>query len=168
MTKRILHAGCGGEHLPDWLAGEEVRLDIDPECGPDIVASLTDMGEIGSFDAIYCSHTLEHLYPHHVPLALDEFLRVLRHGGVAIVIVPDLEAVRPTEEVLYESRVGPIAGLDLFYGYRPWLQDNPYMAHHTGFVADTLWAALAAVGFQNIRTERMSGWNLMGVGLKPV
>ena len=167
MTKRILHAGCGGESLPEWLAGEEVRLDIDPECGPDIVASLTDMGKIGPFDAVYCSHTLEHLYPHDVPVALGECLRVLCRGGVAILVVPDLEDVRPTEEILYETPAGQIAGLDLYYGYRPWLRANPFMAHHTGFIAATLEKALAAVGFQNVRTERMSGWNLMGVGLKP-
>jgi hypothetical protein len=41
------------------------------------------------------------------------------------------------------------------------------MAHHTGFIAATLERALALAGFQSIRTERMSGWNLMGVGLKP-
>ena len=167
MPKRILHAGCGGEHLPDWLAGEEIRLDIDPVTAPDIVASMTDMGEIGQFDAVYCSHALEHLYPYDVPLALAEFLRVLHRGGVAIIMVPDLEAVAPTEEILYESPVGPIAGLDLFYGCRIRLRDKPYMAHHTGFTADTLGAALAANGFRDHKTVRLSGWNLMGVGLKP-
>jgi ubiquinone/menaquinone biosynthesis C-methylase UbiE len=152
--------------LPPWLGGEEVRLDIDPDTKPDIVASMTDMGEIGPFDAVYSSHALEHLYPHDVPVALAEFLRVLRGGGMALVIVPDLEDVRPTEEVLYETPAGPVAALDLYYGYRPWLRTCPYMAHHTGFISATLEKALAAVGFQNVRTQRLSGWNLMGVGLK--
>src|SRR5262252_6440154 len=116
--KQILHAGCGGEPMPPWLDGAEVRLEIDAAVKPDIVASMTDMGAIGSYDAIYCSHALEHLYPHEIPLALGEFLRVLKPGGAAIIIVPDLEDAEPTDEVLYVSPGGPIAGFDLFYGHR--------------------------------------------------
>jgi len=165
--KQILHVGCGGEHLPPWLAGAEVRLDLDPAAEPDIYACMTDMGDIGPYDAIYCSHALEHLYPYQVPSALGEFWRVLVPGGVAIIIVPDLEDVRPTEEVLYVSPGGPIAGFDLFYGHRASLQNNALMAHHTGFVASTLGKALTEAGFQSVRTERQRGWNLIGLGLKP-
>jgi len=166
VAKRILHAGCGGEPLPPWLDGAEVRLDLDPTVAPDIVASMTDMGAIGPYDAVYSSHSLEHLYPHEVPRALAEFRRVLAPGGAAIIIVPDLEDVAATDEVLYIAAGGPIAGLDLIYGCRALLRDNSLMAHHTGFVASTLTKALQEAGFQSIRVERQSGWNLMGVGVK--
>jgi len=164
--KRILHVGCGGEHLPPWLDGEEIRLDLDPAAEPDIVASMTDMGPIGPYDAVYSSHSVEHLYPHEVPWALGEFLRVLKPGGAAIIIVPDLEDAKPTDEVLYVSPGGPIAGFDLFYGHRASVQANPYMAHHTGFVASTLRKALKQAGFQSIQIDRQSGWNLLALGLK--
>ena len=62
MSLRLLHPGCGFAVLPDWLqTATEVRLDIDDDCNPDIKASITDMGEIGEFDIIYTTHTLEHL-----------------------------------------------------------------------------------------------------------
>jgi predicted SAM-dependent methyltransferase len=79
---KLLHAGCGGSALPEFLDRyDEVRLDIDPEAKPDIVASLTDMGEIGQFDAVFCSHCVEHLYPDDVRVALKELHRVTRDDG---------------------------------------------------------------------------------------
>lgn len=164
----LLHAGCGGDALPDWLAHfAEVRLDIDPRCKPDIVASMTDMGEIGPFDAAYCSHALEHLAPHDVGLALGEFRRVLKPGAALVVIVPDLEDVRPTEEVLYESPAGPVCGLDIFYGMRRYLAEYPHMAHRTGFVAATLSQALAYAGFERVGAQRLPHFNLLGTGTCP-
>ena len=163
---RILHVGAGGSRLPAWLAGEEVRLDINADCRPDIVASMLDMGDIGAFEGVYSSHCLEHVYPHEVPVALCEFLRVLRPGGAAVVIVPDLGDVRPTEDVVYESPAGPVTGLDMFYGYRPVLAAEPFMAHHTGFVAETLAAAMESAGFVRVQALRIAYFNLMGIGYK--
>lgn len=163
--RRILHVGCGGARLPEWVPGVETRLDISPDNAPDIVASMCEMPMVadGSFDGVYCSHALEHLYPHDVGKALREFRRVLGVGGTAIIIVPDLEDARPTEDVLYESPAGPVRGLDLFYGFRPAIPTMPHMAHHTGFIAATLRAALEAAGFINIWTRRCPDWNLLGI-----
>jgi SAM-dependent methyltransferase len=163
----VLHVGCGFESLPAWLAGcEEVRLDIDPRCDPDIVASLTDLGEIGPFDMVFSSHCLEHLSPHEVPVALAEFHRVLKPGGSVVAFVPDLEGVEPTEAVLFKSAAGPITGMDLFYGLRSALKVQPYMAHRTGFVRDTLKAALEGAGFAQSEAVRLSCYNLMGAARK--
>lgn len=165
---RILHVGCGGNRLPDWLGEhQEVRLDIDPRHKPDVLATMTSMGNIGAFDVVYNSHSLEHLYPHDVPVALAEFLRVLRPGGVAILLVPDLEDVRPTEDVLYQAPAGPMTGLDLIYGCRKLIPTMPFMAHHTGFTADTIRAALEDAGFIDVQTIRGGDYNLTGVGHKP-
>lgn len=163
----VLHAGCGYAELPGWLKGnDEVRLDVDPECKPDIQASITDLGEIGPYDIVLCQHALEHLYPHEVSTALKEFHRVLIPSGYAAIFVPDLEEAKPTEDVLFVSPAGPITGLDLFYGYRLAISSGmKFMAHHTGFTQSTLADALTIAGFKGI-TYRLSNYNLLGIGIK--
>jgi SAM-dependent methyltransferase len=166
--KSVLHVGCGYAELPPWLSDyQEVRLDIDPLCKPDIVASMTDLGEIGPFDAVLSNHCLEHLYPHEVPKALGEFHRVLNDGGFAAVFVPDLEDARPTDDVLFDSPAGPICGIDLFYGFRPALAAGMnFMAHHTGFTKARMEKALESAGFHGGAVSRLSGYNLVGIGFK--
>ena len=167
ITGSVLHPGCGHEKLPFWMdATQETRLDIDEGCNPDIVASITSLGNIGPFDNVYTSHTLEHLYYHEVPRALAEFRRVLRDGGRAIIFVPDVEDVTADDKVLYESLAGPITGLDLYYGLNSHVEQNPYYAHHTAFIKSTLEKALIDAGFSTVSVTRVSDHNLMGVAIK--
>ncbi len=121
------------------------------------------MGPIGPYDAIYCSHALEHLYPHEVSVALAEFYRVLKPGGVATILVPDLEGVPATDETLPGS---DLTGLHLYYGDARLIPDHPHMAHHCGFVAETMRSVLSAAGFSSVRALRMSYYNLMGIGIR--
>lgn len=163
----LLHVGCGGDPLPDWIRCEkETRLDIVSDCSPDIVANMIDMGGIGTFDAVLCRHALEHLPPHEVGIALKEFHRVLNPNGVALIFVPDLQDVQATDDVLFESPAGAISGLDLMYGFRPALKDHPYMAHRTGFVQATLEAAIKDAGFSRVVVNRLANYDMMGVGVK--
>ena len=159
----VLFVGAGSDTGEQWTGYEVVRLDIDPSTNPDIVASMTDMGDIGPFDAVYCSHSLEHLYPHEVPVALSEFFRVLKPGGKLIILVPDLEGVSPTDDELPDSP--GLCGLHLFYGDASLIPEHPYMAHHCGFIASTLQAVMEAAGFKT-QTQRMRHYNLMGVGIR--
>ncbi len=155
VLRRVLHAGCGAERLPDSFgfgACNEVRLDICPEFSPDILANITDMGDIGLFDAAFSSHCLEHLYPAEVGVALGEFYRVIKPGGHLIIVVPDLEGVLPTEDVVYECLTGPITGLDMYYGHHGAIPSSPHMAHHCGFVKETLTRVLLAAGFDEVHT----------------
>lgn len=164
---RLLHVGCGGDPLPAWFGDvDETRLDIDPDVRPHIVASMLSMGEIGGFDALWCSHALEHLACFEVPIALSEFKRVLRPGGYAMIVVPDLEGVTATEEVLYHAPCGPITGRDMIYGHEASIRKSPYMQHRTGFVQSTMLKALEAAGFARSEARRMSDYNLLGIGIK--
>ena len=102
--KTVLNVGCGYPlrqklhrhfHGPQW---REIRLDLDPAVQPDIVCSITDMSPVAtdSVDAIWSSHNLEHLQRHEVPLALAEFIRVLKPQGLLLLTLPDLRATRLT------------------------------------------------------------------------
>jgi SAM-dependent methyltransferase len=167
--RTVLSVGAGTQELEQWV-GEGykiVRLDIEPRTNPDVLASMTDMGDIGTYNVVFCCHALEHLYPHEVTQAVKEFYRVLKPGGKVIILVPDLEDVRPTEEALYRSDCGPISGLHLYYGDPQQIADGfSYMAHHCGFVETTLKNALALAPFEFIETKRLPNYNLLGVGRK--
>lgn len=135
-------------------------MDADPSVKPTVVASMTDMGEIGSFDAIWCSHALEHLNPSDVIRALREFHRVLKDGGYATIIVPDCEGIEPTFDPL--PGIG-VSGHDLLYGMLD--TSNPFMVHKTGFISATLESALSQAGFK-ANTQRGNDYNLIGIGIK--
>lgn len=139
-----------------------VRLDIDPRTHPDIIGTMTNLGDIGPYDAVACNNALEHLYPHEVGAALRGFHRVLKPGGHAVIQVPDLEGVSPTEEIIPE--IG-MSGLHLYYGDPARLEEFPYMAHHCGFVEATLRRVLESAGFKTM-TKRLPCHQLMGIGVK--
>ena len=172
MKQRVLHAGCGGKHVPEQYFSdfEEVRLDIDARCNPDIVSSMVEMTAVPDecFDAVYSSHTLEHLRTHEVRQCLYNFRRILKPGGIAMIVVPNLENVKATEEVLYTSISGPISGLDMIYGHHAMTPGNPYMEHHCGFIPETLKAAMESVGFQNVETVTDDCYNLTGMANAPL
>ena len=99
----FIHVGCGpkrkqqttrGFNTPEW---NEVRFDIDPSAQPDLQGTMTDMAAVatGSMSALYSSHNIEHLYPHEVPVALKEFVRVLTDDGFVVLTCPDLQACAP-------------------------------------------------------------------------
>lgn len=161
--RSVLIVGSGADSMPQWeKSGYAVtRLDIEPRTNPDVLASMTDMGPIGPFGVVFCSHALEHLYPHEVPVALSEFRRVLCPRGVAVVIVPDLEGVPATDDVL--PGIG-VSGLHMYYGDASQIAEFPHMAHHCGFVESTLKGAMQAAGFE-VRAVR-GQYNLIGIGVK--
>ena len=129
--KKVLNVGGHSKEIalpPQYDRFEQVLLDIDPAQRPDIVCDarqMTQRLEAGTFDAVFCSHNLEHYYRHEVPRVLGGFLHVLKQGGFAQVIVPDIADVMRTcierglelEDVLYQSPAGPITVLDVLYGY---------------------------------------------------
>ena len=152
--KRVLNAGSGSyaaRKLHPVFAGDvwhEIRIDIDPQAKPDIVSSITDLKssfEPQSFDAVWSSHTLEHLYAHEVPLALAEFKRVLKPDGFALITSPDLESVVSLildgglDKLAYTSPAGPITPLDMLFGHSASItRGQLYMAHKTGFTCALL------------------------------
>jgi predicted SAM-dependent methyltransferase len=163
--KTFLHVGCGPKHKDRTTAGfadwNELRFDIDESVTPDLVGTMTDMSSVSSesVDAVFSSHNIEHLYPHEVPLALAEFLRVLKSDGIAVITCPDLKSVcaliaeDKLTEAAYTSPAGPIAPIDILYGLRSSMaQGNLYMAHRCGFTQKVLSATLQASGFKSVAT----------------
>lgn len=161
----FLHVGCGskrkdrttpGFNSPEWT---ELRFDIDETVNPDIVGTMLDMSAVAdaSVDAIFSSHNIEHLYPHEVPLALKEFIRVLKSDGFLVITCPDLRSVcaliadDKLTEPAYISSAGPISPLDILYGHRPAIaHGNLFMAHRCGFTEKVLVGTLRSAGFRTV------------------
>jgi predicted SAM-dependent methyltransferase len=81
-----LHIGCGKGHLPGWI-----NIDIHPAPLALNVLRGLPFGD-GSASYVFVSHLLEHLYfPRDVTPFLAELHRVLAPGGVARIVVPDVE-----------------------------------------------------------------------------
>ncbi|MEO7935141.1 MAG: class I SAM-dependent methyltransferase [Dokdonella sp.] len=163
--KKVLNVGGNSKAiaLPTQYAEfEHLLLDIDPKGSPDIVCDARKLKtlEAGQFDAVYCSHNLEHYYRHDVQEVLSGFLHVLKDGGFAHILVPDIhEVMRVTiergldiDDVLYNSPAGPIMVLDVLYGYGVEIEQSgqDFFAHKTGFTRKSLTTALHKAGFANI------------------
>jgi hypothetical protein len=173
----FLHVGCGPKRQAQTpFAGKpwrERRLDIDASVQPDLVGTMTDMGAVAdaSVDAVFSSHNIEHLYPHEVPLALQEFRRVLKPDGFVLITCPDLQSVcrlvaeNKLTEPAYHSGMGPIAALDILYGHRASMQQgNLFMAHRCGFTSKVLAGTLQAAGFSAAVKSRPQNFDLWALG----
>ncbi len=160
--KSVLNVGGNSKAiaLPAHFAEyEHLLLDIDPTGKPDIVCDARQLQTLqdGQFDAIYCSHNLEHYYQHDVAKVLQGFLHVLKPQGFVHLRVPDIMAVIRTmveknldiDDVLYQSALGPIRASDVIYGYAAQIERSgvDFFAHKNGFSVQSLAKAIYQAGF---------------------
>ena len=163
--QRVLNVGGNDKRIPipgyysDW---DHVLLDIDRRVKPDVLCDARNLGSLPGavYDAVYCSHNLEHYYRHDCPKVLTGFMHVLKADGFAEIHVPDLQAVMrrlvqsemDIEDVLYVSPSGPITARDVFYGYGKAIEASgqDYFAHKTGFTAKSLLHTLKEAGFVDV------------------
>lgn len=163
--KKVLNVGGNNKAIPlppQYAGFEHLLLDIDPKGSPDILCDARNLMtlEAGQFDAIYCSHNLEHYYRHDVSRVLAGFLHVLKDGGFAQIFVPDIHEVMrlsmerglDIDDVLYQSPAGPIMVLDVLYGFGTEIESSgqDFFAHKTGFTQKSLSKALHAAGFAKV------------------
>jgi SAM-dependent methyltransferase len=84
-----LHMGCGPQVLDGFLNIDKYHQD------PRVVN--WDMYDVQmpaeSVDGIYSSHSLEHLPYRHAKLAIRNWYKLLRKGGVLYLAIPDLEII---------------------------------------------------------------------------
>ena len=137
-------------------------LDIDSRGNPDVLCDARELDslEADQFDAIYCSHNLEHYYKHDGAEVLKGFIHVLKPDGFAEIRVPDLKVVMRAfverdmeiEDILYVSPAGPIAVRDVIYGWGEEIErsGDDFYAHKTGFTPFSLKECLQKAGFRTI------------------
>ena len=164
-TPAVLNVGGGNKQIPipaHFAGWKHLLLDIDARGVPDLVCDARELETLGAgqFDAIYCSHNLEHYYKHDAAKLLQGFLYVLKADGFADVRVPDLNSVMrrviaeglDIQDVLYECPAGPITVCDVIYGWHKEIERSgeDFYAHKTGFTPASLKAALVEAGFASV------------------
>jgi ubiquinone/menaquinone biosynthesis C-methylase UbiE len=149
--------------MPDVFNGwEQDLLDIDPSVQPDICLDAREMKTLPAetYDAIWCSHTLEHFYRHEVQGILEGFMHVLKKDGFIEIVVPNMQALffsitqgnLDIEDVWYRSPSGPIMFHDVIYGFSKEMErGNLFYAHKCGFSTESLCNAILRAGFKSIQ-----------------
>ena len=181
-VRNVLNVGGGSKLIaipPHYAGWNQLMLDIDANAKPDVLADARELERLepALFDAVYCSHNLEHYYVHDVPKVLAGFAHVLKPEGFAEIRVPDVAAVaremtergRDMEDVLYTSPAGPITVRDVLYGLGRAIQKTgvDFYAHKTGFTRRSLGDALRRAGFGTVyRLEPLAAFELRAVALR--
>ena len=162
MTLRVLNVGGGDRTIPlprHYDGWQHVLLDVVPDGAPDIVCDARNLEslEARQFDAVYCSHNLEHYPGTRLRGVLRGFLHVLKPDGFAEIRVPDLHAVMrrvvrdnlEMGDVLYQSGIGPITVQDVIHGLGREIEASGrgFFAHKAGFTPRTLGQTLENAGF---------------------
>jgi hypothetical protein len=164
-------------HYDGW---SHFLLDIAPGPDVDVVLDARNLMTLdaGQFDAVYCSHNLEHYYRHDCEKVLAGFMHVLKSDGFVEIRVPDMTSVLRTmvandmdiDDVLYSSTTaGPISVHDVIYGWGPEIERSgvDFFAHKRGFTNKSLTAALKQAGFAQISTAvSVSSFDLRAYAFK--
>ena len=127
-----------------------------------------------SVDAVYSSHNIEHIFPHEIPIALNEFYRVLKDDGIVVITCPDIQSVGEALaqdkllEPLYNSPMGDVTPFDILFGHRSTTSDgNIFMAHKSGFTYSTLDSVFSEAGFEaRVGGRRPDAFDLYLVAFK--
>ncbi|MEY9278826.1 class I SAM-dependent methyltransferase [Bradyrhizobium yuanmingense] len=180
--KRLLNAGSGSgtaQRIHRMILDhgwEETRFDIDPDVKPDVIGSILELSgafKPQSFNAVWSSHVLEHLYAHEVYPTLRQFHQILKPDGFALIMSPDLESVAQfivqhgIGAIAYHSPAGPIRPLDMLYGHSRAIEEGRvYMAHRTGFTAERLGNLLLMAGFPTVSVSTQD-FEVCALGLMP-
>jgi SAM-dependent methyltransferase len=177
---KVLNVGGNSKDiaLPDiYQDWEQIFLDIDPTVNPDVVCDARELFtlEPATYDAIYCSHNLEHYYRHEIPNVLRGFAHVLKEDSFVHIRVPDMTSVlrafveleMDINDPLYKSSAGDITIQDIIYGLGTEIERSgcDFFAHKTGFTEQYLLQLLKEFNFPYIFSG-VGGWEIAAFAFK--
>jgi predicted SAM-dependent methyltransferase len=138
-----LHLGCGKRYIPGF-----VHVDVQPAPHVDHVADVRRLTFAAdeSADLIYACHVLEHFGRFEYRAVLEEWLRVLKPGGILRLSVPDFAACAA---LYYEE--GLVDGLSGLMGLISGGQRDAFDFHKMIFDEAFLTAELKALGCREVR-----------------
>lgn len=147
MTK--LNIGCGDRSIPGFLGVDAVA-----RSAANIVAPAWNIPlEDGEVEEIIAIHVWEHFYRFECDTVIKEWKRLLKHGGLLVLELPDLvKACRNLLNGHVKAGKHPDQ-LTLWALYGDPRQGDPFMAHRWGWSPASLRAFLTEHGFTEITDE---------------
>ena len=134
-----LNLGCGKKSIPGFI-----NIDVEEFEGVNYVTTIDKLDfKTDSVDLIYASHVLEHTPRPQTEPTLREWYRVLKHGGILRIAVPDFEAIIK----VYSKNKNLDELMGLLYGR----QDCEYDFHYKTFDFNTLSGLLKMIGFKKAK-----------------
>ena len=178
MPNVVLNVGGGANPwLPaNYLGWQNLVLDINPETNPHLCMDARNLTNLApnQFDAVFCSHNLEHYNIFDLPIVLKGMLHVIKSGGHLVAIVPSIRATFEAmfqsgddlDDVFYSSPAGPITYHDVIYGYSKDIEKNIlWQQHQSGFSLKRMKTLFEQSGFERVVTQS-NGLDLHGLGFK--
>jgi predicted SAM-dependent methyltransferase len=153
---RVCNLGCGKV----WYNGSQeaspeayvVRVDLNEEAHPDFRCDVrvlpTEWKE--TFDEVHANHVLEHIRWEESDETLEEWIRILKPGGLLKLALPDLKTA--AQKILKGGSMGPHI-LGTIYGdqrSKYWNAGQDIGIHLTGFTPEDIGGRLAKLGLENI------------------
>ena len=141
-----------------------VRVDLNEEAHPDFRCDVrvlpTEWKE--SFDEVKANHVLEHIRWEETNETLEEWIRILKPGGILKLGLPDLKSA--AEQILRHPEMTPLM-LGVIYGDQQSKFFNAQQdigVHLTGFTPVDIAARLQKLGMEQIKVTSY-GKGMMGV-----
>ncbi|TFB13940.1 methyltransferase domain-containing protein [Candidatus Marinimicrobia bacterium MT.SAG.4] len=158
------HPKLDGWNIVDLRHTADIRMNISEDPLP---------FDNNSVDVIFCSHTLEHIFPVQLDYVLGQFYRVLKPGkSILRILVPDIALAikaysEKNEQFFYDGDVGldekgiPISGLLASWLYSTRIFKDPEgeggFGHVHCFDYNYLAFRLKRVGFKNVWRSEFQG-----------
>lgn len=152
LVHRKLNVGCGFDKREGYT-----KIDMNGFHEPDLVADITDIHPVpdGAAEEVLAQDVLEHVPGIRALAALVEWNRVLCHGGVLKLRVPELKAIA---RMLLASPAPAVDFTAMLYGTQAYAGDF----HMSGFTLESLTAQLAECGFCLESSDIVHDW-MIGV-----
>ena len=165
---KVCNLGCGRTfHQGSQEASPEayvVRVDLNEAAKPDFRCDVrclpTEWKE--TFDEVHAYHVLEHIRWEESDDTLEEWIRILKPGGVLKLGLPDLKAA--ARKILKGEPMGPVV-LGTIYGDQRsqfWNIKQDIGVHLTGFTPEDIAARLDRLGMEKIEVASYR-YGTMGV-----
>ncbi len=143
----VLDIGCGDTQY--WIPeGKRIRLDINPDVEPDVVADARALPFEDCFaDMVYSSHLLEHFSIRDTINILKEWIRVLKIGGKFVLVLPNLKWASHKIMKGAASQEQAELAMNVFYsGQKGTVKEAHEDVHKAGFTVEIVKGLLERLG----------------------